>query len=198
MLTFQESILKEELGSLPRQSRVAFAASCAQRLMNTYRAFAERSGQCWTKLEGALDYVWASILNQPNDKEAKRMLEEVMTLMPDEEEPGWTPLLTYASDAVSAVAYSLRCLISDDAQEAAWAARRVYEALDHLVTYQKDIAIGESNANRNVLCDPAIQAELLRQRRDMDELRAAGTLSPEVVASLRDRSSVQQAITLRI
>lgn len=196
MYKFQEQVLRDELSRLPAQCRVAFAASCAQRLLEAYRAFAERSGQPAIGLESALEYAWTHVLVQAQRAEVERMLAEVMARVPEEGEPGWTPLAAYAEDAVSAVAYCLRCLLSAEAQEAAWAARRVYEAVDLFVTTRDGITPSDVGAEDRVLQDPVIQAELQRQERDIADLQSAGCLSSDLLDMLQARSAANQAIVV--
>lgn len=199
MLKFHEQSLKQELDQLPRRSRVAFAASCAQRLVSVYHSFAAKSGQAGRAnlVEHAMDYIWAHILAVPEKETAVRQLANVMALLPDEDAPGWTPLTAYAENALSAMAYCLQCLQSGDAQDATWAARHVYDALDQLVTSRDKISPSEPGAEARILCDIAIQAELERQARDIADLSAAGDfLSPELLDSLRRRSAAEQAIVL--
>ncbi len=198
MLKFQEQALREELGQLPAKLRVAFAVGCAQRLVSVYRVFAAKTEQPdGAKLESALEYVWTHLLLCQNKETTERVLAEVMALIPNEDAPGWTPLTAYAEDAVSAVAYSLRCLLSSDPQDAAWAARRVYEALDQFVISRDDITLGDPGAEDHIVGDPIVQAELERQRRDISDLMSTGEpLPPELLESFRVRSSAEQAIVL--
>jgi uncharacterized protein YjaG (DUF416 family) len=196
MFRFDEQILKSELSRLPAQSRVAFAASSAQRLISAYRAFAKISGQPAAQLEDPLEYVWTHLLTQPQRGEVKCVLAEVMALIPAEDGPGWTPLVAYAEDAVSAVAYCLRCLLSGEAQDAAWAARRVYEALDQFVIARDDITPGAAGTEHRILQDPLIQAELQRQKRDLTDLQSVDNPSSDLLEMLRVRSSAEQAIVV--
>jgi hypothetical protein len=198
VLEFQEQLLKEELSQLPPSSRVAFAASCAQRLVSVYHEYvAQTDPPSGARLDHALEYVWTHLLTCPNEERTQRVLADVMALIPDEETPGWTPLTPYAEDATSALAYSLRCLLSGDAQEAAWAARRVYEALDEFVVSRDDISPSDPGAEYGILRDPVIQAELERQKRDISDLRSAGkSPSPRLIECLRVRSFAEQVIVL--
>jgi hypothetical protein len=70
--------------------------------------------------------------------------------------------------------------------EAAWAARRVYEAADHYVMYR----LGVGNEHQ-VLSHPIVQGELSRQQRDLCELLVAQNESPELFARLRGRAQVE-------
>ncbi|MEX0677019.1 MAG: DUF416 family protein [Pirellulales bacterium] len=199
MLKFQEQVLKHDLDRLPPRSRVAFAASCAQRLADVYHRFLANSGRNdrSAACDAALDYAWTHILTSPEVATTDRLLAEVMALIPDQDAPGWTPLTAYAEDALSALAYCLQCLQSADAQEAAWAARRVYEALDYFVTSRDNISPSEPGAEMRVLGDSVIQAELERQARDIADLSSAGdSLLRELLDNLRQRSAAEQAITI--
>jgi uncharacterized protein YjaG (DUF416 family) len=199
MLTFQEKALKQGLDRLPPRSRVAFAASCAQRLASVYHRYAAQSGQAdrGDLFDDALAYVWTHLWTTPNKPTIDRLLADVMALIPDEDAPGWTPMTPCAEDATSALAYCLRCLQSGDAQEATWAAGRVYEALDHFVTSRDDISPSEPGGEARILGDSVIQTELERQARDIAELRSVGdSQSRTLFDNLRQRSVVEQAIAV--
>jgi uncharacterized protein YjaG (DUF416 family) len=199
MLRFEDQLLKHELEQLPPRSRVAFAASCAQRLASVYHDFVAISDQAdRTNLFGdALNYIWTHILITPEKAATGRILADVMALIPDEDAPGWTPLTPFAEDALSAVAYCLRCLQSGDAQEAVWAAQRLFDALDTFLTNRDDIAPSEPESELRILRDPVTQAELERQARDIADLRSAGdSLSQELLDRLRQRSVAEQALTM--
>jgi len=91
-------------------------------------------------------------------------------LHPREEDRPWVPEKDYAEDAVAAAAYALRCRENGSSQEAAWASRRAYEALDSYVIERNDPDLQTDQGETQVLTDPLVQAELARQHRDLDEL----------------------------
>ncbi len=199
MLTFQEELLKQQLNQLPGPSRVAFAASCAQRMTSACHSFAARicRPERAKLFDDALDYVWNCVLAPPERETTGRLLNDVMAIIPDEDAPGWSPVTPYGEDALSALAYSLSCLQSGDSQEAAWAAVCVYNATDYFVTSRDGISPSEPGAEARTLGDPAIQAELERQSRDVADLSAAGEfLSRELVENVRRRSVANQAVPI--
>lgn len=184
MLKFNEQALHRDLNHLPPRSRVAFAASCAQRLTNVYRCYLAQVGQPGRAVDcdRALDYVWSRILLPSQETVTKQLLADVMALIPDQDAPGWTPLTAYGEDGLSALAYCVSCLQSEEAQDAAWAARRVYEALDYFVTNRDEFSPNDSAADTRVLSDSVVQAELNRQARDLNELSVFGQWSLQRVS----------------
>lgn len=199
MHKFEEQSLRRELDRLPPSSRVAFAASCAQRLVGICHRFLAEAGRYdrASDCDRALEYVWTHILEPTPGGAATQLLADVMALVPDQDAPRWTPLTAYGDDALSALAYCLSCLQSGDSQDAAWAARRVYEAVDCFVTGRDMVEPNDSEADTRVLGDTRIQAELERQAHDISELsRMGSSLSEKFLNDLRQRSTRHQAIVV--
>jgi hypothetical protein len=112
-----------------------------------------------------------------------------MALTPQEDgvQP-WTQEATNAQNAGMAVAYALRTRLTGEAQEAAWAARVAYEALDNFVINKEDIDTSKPGSELRVLSHPLMQAEFERQERDLRELLASGHRIVEIVQRLRERA----------
>lgn len=72
-------------------------------------------------------------------------------------------------------------------QEAAWAARVAYEALDNFVINSEDVDMTMPGAELRVLAHPLVQAELARQLRDIEDLKLHGS-EPMQTALARVRS----------
>lgn len=196
ILQFDEVRLINSLERLATSSRHIFAASCAERLMPAYLRFAGRTGtteaahrfckissQLWLDLEGSqkLDGVAISSL-----------IEECMELIPTESgdnDEQWIDEQAAGEDAAAALAYALRCRSNGQAKEAAWSARRAYEALDHYVINKDDIDTNQAGAEEKVIRHSLIQSELVRQRRDLNELSNVMDIATESVASaFRERA----------
>jgi uncharacterized protein YjaG (DUF416 family) len=175
LLRFNERVLVEVLDRLRSPLRVVFAAASAERLLPAYASFSRRTGRGdATALAAVLERLWLDL--QGNRMDARQLQDNVdvsMSLIPEEDAGPWVPEQAWAEDAAAAVAYALRCRQNGQSQEAAWAARRAYEAVDHFVVDQEGIDINRAGAEGQVLAHPLLQAELLRQRRDLDELLSA-------------------------
>ena len=104
MLEFQEEILNRELDRLPRQSRVAFAASCTQRLARVCTIVMANNGSTdnANAFDQAMTYIWTHILATHENATTGQMLSMIMELIPDDDSPAWTPLA-----AVSALVSTL-------------------------------------------------------------------------------------------
>jgi hypothetical protein len=96
-------------------------------------------------------------------------LASVMRLAPPESDQ-WSILHAYAEDAIASLAYSIRCLITGDPQEAAWAARRAYESADQAAINQLRAEFGRDGAESDIAAHGIVQRELRRQVRDLRSL----------------------------
>lgn len=188
-LRFDEEDLLRQCDQLPESLRVAFAAACAERLLPACEKYSVRTGQGQSvRLAKILARLWDDLEgNLMSDEEVHEQILASTELIPREEEAAWGPDQAAAEDAAAAVTYALQCRQCGAAQHSIWAARRVHEALDTLVTSQVNIDLNRPGAEEMVLAHPSIQTELARQRRDLTEL-SQGTASP---ASLRARATAE-------
>jgi uncharacterized protein YjaG (DUF416 family) len=197
LLRFDEARLVKMLDRLPRDLRVVFAAACAERLLPAYAAFSERAGRGDpTALRQSLTLLWDDLDGKRlPDGEVQTNIDTCMELIPQEDDGPWVPEQASAEDAGAAVAYALRCRQNGQSQEAAWAARRAYEALDHFVINREKIDVNKPGAEARVLGHAAVQTELARQRRDLDELLGGDAKAvQQAAARLRDRAQKESAL----
>lgn len=190
-LQFNESDTIEMLRRLSPGFRVAFALLSSFRILPTYRRFHAKTGRGDpATLESTAAELWRDITqHRLSDTEIQMAAARCMELVPSEQ--GWDEdTQPYAEDAAAAVAYAVRARLNGDPQEAAWAGRRVYEAIDHFINAQKEVsATTDPDDQLNVLAHPLVQAELLRQQRDLHELGEMEKMaSPEGLEGLRERS----------
>ncbi|WP_437480029.1 DUF416 family protein [Sorangium sp. So ce1014] len=197
MRRFDEANLISNLERLPVPFRVAFAAACAERQMPAYRFFITQTERNPTNpMEIALEMVWAD----PNATNCatglERQIEAIMNLIPQEDsiEGPWTQEATNAQNAGMAVAYALRAKLAGEAQEAAWAARVAYEALDNFIINKESVDMNTPGNELRVFSHPLIQAELGRQERDIRTLLAANNREiARAVQEIRDRARAEAA-----
>ena len=128
---YDEALLVVELSRLTPATRVMFAASCAERLRPLYGRYQEVSDEANPdQLDAALEAAWGAASGaMPRDAlSAWQVVAE--GLVPDEDDESWVDEFAYGQNGAAAVAYALRTALTSDPQEAAWAARQVYEAAD--------------------------------------------------------------------
>lgn len=198
ILRFDERELLAQLKQLPNQSRVAFAAACAERQLPNYANFSKVTGPGDPSLLARiLNRIWEDIEgNSATDDELQKKLTLCMALLPNDEAEG-SEQRAYANDAVASVAYTIRARLTGNCQEALWAARRAYEALDHYIIARFNPIIVERDAEIPIVAHPLVQTELRRQRADLSQLQeAAGDQAKErqIVVNLRNRSQTEAAL----
>ena len=146
-------------------------------------------------LERALEEVWSDPGLAQDRGALEQRIEELMALIPQEEgfQQSWTQEVTNAQNAGMSAVYALRAKLAGEAQEAVWAARVAYEALDNFVINSENIDTNKPGEERRVLAHPLVQAELARQHRDLDELDAGKQDPAALIARLRDRARAEAA-----
>lgn len=188
MLDYNEIALVGDLARLSSNSRVAFAASCAERMFPAYEKFCDQAGRGdRAALSEILESVWRHLFgDKMSTEQMSAQLKRCMELIPGEDDEPRVDAQACADDAASGAAYALRALQTGEPQEAAWAARRAYNAADYHVMHRLGIE-GDSQ----LLAHPIVQAELLRQRRDLDDLLGVGHETADLFVRLRDRARAE-------
>jgi uncharacterized protein YjaG (DUF416 family) len=203
IIGFNEQSLVKELERLHPLVRAVFAAASAQRLLPAYASFSRETGRGDAPtLIAVLERLWLDLQGDRLDtRQVRENIDRSMSLIPkeDEEDSGpWVPQQAWAEDAAAAVTYALRCRLNGQPQEAAWAARRAYEALDHFVISQEGIDVNSAASEERVLSHPLVQAELLRQRRDLDELLVANQQDvAQIAPRMRARAQAESEMVFK-
>jgi hypothetical protein len=154
---FDEPSLLKTLNALPVSAQSAFAQACAIRTQHLAASplGAEAASVCQRALDHAHAYVVAGELDSASIEQALA----VMNASPELDD-----------DRVAACAYVVRHLLSGECQEAAWAARRAYEACDQLAQSEIEFDVYSKAIELQLLGHEAVQAELRRQDLDLSEL----------------------------
>ena len=160
--TYDERDLVSRLSRLDRQSKTAFAAACAQRLLPMFDRYSQSAGapKLGSRLAEIVNYAWeaAAAGRAPVTMDALQTDAEAM--VPSDQD-GWTREMGYGQNSAAAAAYAIRTWLTDDPQEAAWAARQVYELADYVVLQSKpDLDLNSSHTAAWVLASDLVQHEL--------------------------------------
>jgi uncharacterized protein YjaG (DUF416 family) len=194
LIHYNEQELIRRLEQLSPTLRAVFAAACAERLLPAYFSFSEQTGKGdSSQLAMILERLWADLQGNPMSTEEMRAnLDVCMSLVPQEGEDLWVDEQVYAEDAAAALAYALRCRQSGESQEAAWAARRAYEAVDYYVINRVGIDVNQPGGEEQALSNDIVQTELVRQYRDIKDLLSAvrNAETTAVVSSLWSRARI--------
>jgi len=190
ILRFNEESLKSELSRIAAPLRVVFAAAVAERLLPAYVTFSHKTGRGNPDLlTQILERLWGNIAGiEMSPEQLQQNIDLSMELIPQEDEIPWAPDEAWAEDAAVAVVYALRTRQNGKSQDAAWAARHAWAALDDFVITQEDIDPSSPGAEEQIISNPLIQAEFMRQQRDLREL---------VAVDRQDESAVVQKIRQR-
>jgi uncharacterized protein YjaG (DUF416 family) len=183
-----EAELLKRLARLPNELRVAFAACCAERQMRRYEQFSDRrrDSSMKTLSQLALTAIWGDLQGKTiAESELKTMLELCMTLLPSEEEEQLDAGTPYAEDALASTIFALGARLTSDPNEALRAARRPCDAIDHFILANLNTSVVSRELQAAVEAHPLMQAELRRQRADLEELEALSN-SKRSVSSVMD------------
>lgn len=189
-----EDQLEEELQSLPRECRIAFAASCCERLLPNYQAFSVMEGWGdYALLRGALDEVWSWLAGElPPKSHVRRLARLCEELAPDTEE--FTSLfVSAAGDAAAAVSYTLECCLDGDAVHAATVGGLAAESVRTYLLSVNDPSAGshtpDPSCEEEVERAPLMRAEVQKQRADLDTLKPLRALDPDLLRGLRESAA---------
>jgi uncharacterized protein YjaG (DUF416 family) len=178
-LSRREKLLTR-LKALPHQKRVAFAASCCERLMPNYAAFSRQVD--WGSpqvLRSALDAAWRFVETGRVDKaELCTAIEACNQNIPDTED--FTHSLTSAAlDAGAGVFETLQCVFDGSAQHSADVGEMAYDTVFMYFTDKDrpDPAITGQH--------PLVLAESDRQARTLILLESLPELSIEAIRNIR-------------
>jgi hypothetical protein len=89
-----------------------------------------------------------------------------MGMIPGEDAEGGM-VTSLAEDALACLAYVVRCLLTDDPQQAAWALGREYDAADHAAMALTGIVPKNAKQEAKILSHALVQRALGRQYQDM-------------------------------
>jgi uncharacterized protein YjaG (DUF416 family) len=166
MRTYDESSIVRRLSQLDRTRKTAFAAACAQRLSPLYLRYAEAvPGVDSATIRSVVGLVWEVLSGAQVDLRPQQHVAEGQ--VPPEDD-NWVLETGYAQNAAACAAYAVRAWLTDDAQEAAWAARQAYEVSDHAAQQLlADLDLNAPEAESRLAGHELVQAALDSIERDL-------------------------------
>jgi hypothetical protein len=188
---YDEPALWARLGQIDPWKRTAFAASCAERLLPVYATWcADHSdGSEIRLLREDLDRVWDGILQDAESPaDARALADRAGWTLPDEAgvaDEDLSHWVALSENAALAVACALETWATGDPLVAAWAGRQAYEAVEQSALIRLgNVPFNQEGWDRLAL-DRLVQAELLRQNRDLDELASTPRHDPLLIQEIR-------------
>jgi len=189
MYIFDEVALARSLEALPDQAKIAFAAAAATRQLGSYERLARLKTEPAQRPREIAVQLWDDLSAVAFNRISwSARLDEVMGLLPEESDD-WTVVHALAEDALSSLAYAIRCLLTLDPQEATWAGRRAYEAADQAAIHVLGDRLGMPQSEDLINSHRLVQRELERQRNDLAMLHG-GALN-----EVRERAFSNESLT---
>jgi uncharacterized protein YjaG (DUF416 family) len=204
VVKFDRHLLKDQLERMSPRCRMLFALVVAERLFPLYVLYNEKTARGRPNyLRSTLDHLWELALRgQAGHKEP--VLNDYESLIPagdlvPRSEVDSHPLSGLAEFAILALASACQCQLTGDSESAVCAAESGgYAAVDNIANSLEGMDYGSPEAEVAILKKDYVQAEILRQRRDVTELENVardGSGIERLVESFRGRAK-SEGVTL--
>lgn len=183
MLTFDKSDLTAAVSKLPGEARLAFALSCAERLLPNYVAFSRqhRWGNA-ASLRAALDSGWDALAGKPpSEAHRAKLILDVQAAQPNTEDFD-TILVSSALDAASTAELALEQLHDGGVEHAVEIGTLCVDTVDMFVQELEQFDAADPELEKKIRQHPLMQRELERQASDLRRLRA---FRPGLIPDLR-------------
>jgi uncharacterized protein YjaG (DUF416 family) len=190
VLHYDESEIVRRLSTASTKARALFAVSSAERLFPLFELYASRTDQgSAAQLRAALDAAWEAVDSEGPSTELSHWQEVAEDLVPDEDDEDWVDESAYGQNGAAAVAYALRTRLTDEPQEAGWAARQLYEAADYAAQQQlKDLDINDPRTEHALLSSPVVQEALSGVRDALALIDSDSTMTRQDTDRLKHQS----------
>lgn len=182
MFKYEEFKTIPKLEMLSIRAKSAFAIACASRLVPAYKEHAIENNLKYDEFEMRMNSIWNFV--KYGTKLISRIAESEMDTFTSEDR-GSCDLSFLASDAAASLVYASWTAYDGSTQASAWAARRAYEAFDW-VAQQRNSTCENKFREEMLLSDPLVQAELMEQANDLQDLLSNGDATD--FASMQDRA----------
>ncbi|MDF5725293.1 MAG: DUF416 family protein [Rhizonema sp. PD37] len=186
---YEFDALEKELEKLPTLHRIAFAASCCERLLPNYNAFSRQEN--WgdpSVLRIALDEVWQILQAKPVDAALiRKLIEDCEGVIPDSDDFGGLSDME-AQEAAIAICNTLEACLDPTPQQIIKVANCVTDSIDAFL--DESFNVSESKVELKKLVEaiashPMAVREMAKQSEDLQRLKQAEKLDRDFVEWLR-------------
>ena len=160
MNSYDEGDLHARLAPLGRHAKTAFAAACTELLLPSFERYAQVAGtdDAVERLRIVVDATWN--VAGGGDVELEPYQAEAEGMVPSSDDGAFVEI-GYGEHAATAAAYAVRTWLTDDPQEAAWAARQVYEVADYAVLQSRpELDLNDPESEARIVASPMVQGAL--------------------------------------
>ena len=181
--------LEKELVGLPPLHRIAFAASCCERLLPNYNAFSrlENWGDPFV-LRTALDEVWQILQGKPVDAAfIRKLIEDCEGVIPDSDDFGGLSDML-AQEAAIAICNSLEACLDPTPQQIIKVVNCVTNTIDAFLDESFNISeskVGLKSTEEAISSHPMAVREMAKQSEDLQRLKQAEKLDRDFLEWLR-------------
>jgi hypothetical protein len=177
---------ERQLDGLSKHHRIAFAASCVERLLPNYTAFSrmEQWGDA-DLLHESLEKIWAYVQGGAlSEMQFDELIEECEKIVPDTEDFS-SRYTSAALDAANAVIETLSCCKDGSSHRAAEVASFARDTVDMFIQQREETNPVDADLEMNILEHPLMKREIKKQEDDLSELKNQTELTPDFVRRLR-------------
>lgn len=180
-----EESVRSRLITLGGNARVAFAATCAERLFAAVGLWRNQTHAGKVRL--ALDTAWSRAADLPSKVEVARLVSELERMLGNEDREGYSEKEAREQDAIVSAVHALQQLGESEVDHAIWAARQVTDALDRQLQLLLGAGPFDTTREQRIARDRGLLDEKARQLRDLESIANDDT-SGLLFDSLRSRA----------
>lgn len=181
-MKFDRELLLSNIEKMTREKRIAFGASCCERLLPNYKKFTETENWGdYSLMRNILDKIWGHVLNNPiSEVRIKQMMEECNNMTPDSED--FSSIYTsFAIDAGGAIHETLNCCLDSKSEHIVDVASFARDSVDMFIQERDNMDYSEINFEEKILNDFLMQNELQRQEREVELLMNQNILNEQFI-----------------
>jgi uncharacterized protein YjaG (DUF416 family) len=187
-------LLRKKLPDLGNAKSLAFAASCCERSVPNYDAFARETHWGDPKVVAeALELIWRLVTTRsPADfrSYARGLQEALKAVTPDTEQSFKSSLTSAALDAANSVAETLDYVQDEDIDHIVWVSSFARDTIDLFVQYGNEPDCSGRNVDEQIARHPLMIAELQKQQADIRTLESIHDLTSAFLTSFRLNATV--------